>query len=139
MLFRSYDINAAVWGAAIVEVSVDIITYKPSIKGIWTCFDVGDTINEDISKHFLMQRIINSLYWCTNQGDDDTSSWKFANLPISISLINSQGADTINYCGDIPFGIIPSAYCNALSQAVGKVITDMPVTPEKLYRMVEEQ
>ena len=25
------DINAAVWGAAIVEVSVDIITYKPSI------------------------------------------------------------------------------------------------------------
>lgn len=135
----TYDINAAVWGAAIVEVSVDIITYKPSIKGIWTCFDVGDTINEDISKHFLMQRIINSLYWCTNQGDDDTSSWKFANLPISISLINSQGADTINYCGDIPFGIIPSAYCNALSQAVGKVITDMPVTPEKLYRMVEEQ
>ncbi len=135
----TYDINAAVWGAAIVEVSVDIITYKPYIKGIWTCFDVGDTINEDISKRFLMQRIINSLYWCTSQGEDDTSSWKFANLPISISLINSQGADTVNYCGDIPFGIIPSAYCNAVSQAVGKVITDMPVTPEKLYRMVEEQ
>ena len=135
----TYDINAAVWGAAIVEVSLDIITYKPYIKGIWTCFDVGDTIDEDISKRFLMQRIINSLYWCTNQGEDDTSSWKFANLPISISLINSQGADTVNYCGDIPFGIIPSAYCNAVSQAVGKVITDMPVTPEKLYRMVEEQ
>ena len=135
----TYDINAAVWGAAIVEVSVDIITYKPSIKGIWTCFDVGDTIEEDISKRFLMQRIINSLYWCTSPGEDETSSWKFANLPISISLINSQGADTVNYCGDIPFGIIPSAYCNAISQAVGKVITDMPVTPEKLYRMVEEQ
>ena len=135
----TYDINAAVWGAAIVEVSVDMITYKPTIKGIWTCFDVGDTIDEDISKRFLMQRIINSLYWCTSPGEDDTSSWKFANLPISISLINSQGADTVNYCGDIPFGIIPSAYCNAISQAVGKVITDMPVTPEKLYRMVEEQ
>ena len=135
----TYDINAAVWGAAIVEVSVDMRTYKPTIKGIWTCFDVGDTIDEDISKRFLMQRIINSLYWCTSPGEDDTSSWKFANLPISISLINSQGADTVNYCGDIPFGIIPSAYCNAISQAVGKVITDMPVTPEKLYRMVEEQ
>ena len=135
----TYDINAAVWGAAIVEVSVDIITYKPSIKGIWTCFDVGDTIDEDISKRYLMQRIINSLYWCTSPGEDETSSWKFANLPISISLINSQGADTVNYCGDIPFGIIPSAYCNAISQAIGKVITDMPVTPEKLYRMVEEQ
>lgn len=135
----TYDINAAVWGAAIVEVTVDSITYKPSIKGIWTCFDVGDTINEDISKHYLMQRIVNSLYWCTNQGEDDSSSWKFANLPISISLINSQGADTVNYCGDIPFGIIPAAYCNAISQAVGKVMTDMPVTPEKLYRMVEEQ
>ena len=135
----TYDINAAVWGAAIVEVSVDIITYKPSIKGIWTCFDVGDTIDEDISKRFLMQRIINSLYWCTSPGEDETSSWKFVNLPISISLINSQGADTVNYCGDIPFGIIPSAYCNAVSQAVGKVITDMPVTAEKLYRMVEEQ
>ena len=135
----TYDINAAVWGAAIVEVSVDIITYKPSIKGIWTCFDVGDTIDEDISKRYLMQRIINSLYWCTSPGEDETSSWKFANLPISISLINSQGADTVNYCGDIPFGIIPSAYCNAVSQAVGKVITDMPVTAEKLYRMVEEQ
>ena len=135
----TYDINAAVWGAAIVEVSVDIITYKPAIKGIWTCFDVGDTIDEDISKRYLMQRIINSLYWCTSPGEDDTSSWKFANLPISISLINSHGADTVNYCGDIPFGIIPSAYCNAISQALGKVITDMPVTPEKLYRMVEEQ
>ena len=135
----TYDINAAVWGAAIVEVSVDIITYKPTIKGIWTCFDVGDTIDEDISKRYLMQRIINSLYWCTSPGEDDTSSWKFANLPISISLINSHGADTVNYCGDIPFGIIPSAYCNAISQALGKVITDMPVTPEKLYRMVEEQ
>ncbi|MBQ6674463.1 MAG: xanthine dehydrogenase family protein molybdopterin-binding subunit [Spirochaetia bacterium] len=133
------DINAAVWGAAIVEVSVDIITYKPSIKGIWTCFDVGDTIDEDISKRYLMQRIINSLYWCNSQGEDELSSWKYANLPISISLINSKGADTVNYCGDIPFGIIPAAYCNAISQAVGKVITDMPVTPEKLYRMVEEQ
>ena len=135
----TYDINAAVWGAAIVEVSVDMITYKPSIKGIWTCFDVGDTIDEDISKRYLMQRIINSLYWCTSPGEDESSSWKFANLPISISLINSQSADTVNYCGDIPFGIIPSAYCNAISQAIGKVITDMPVTPEKLYRMVEEQ
>jgi CO/xanthine dehydrogenase Mo-binding subunit len=135
----TYDINAAVWGAAIVEVSVDIITYKPSIKGIWTCFDVGDTIDEDISKRYLMQRIINSLYWCTSPGEEESSSWKFANLPISISLINSKGADTVNYCGDIPFGIIPSAYCNAISQAIGKVITDMPVTPEKLYRMVEEQ
>ena len=133
------NINAAVWGAAIVEVSVDIITYKPSIKGIWTCFDVGDTIDEDISKRYLMQRIINSLYWCTSPGEDETSSWRFANLPISISLLNSQGSDTVNYCGDIPFAIIPSAYCNAISQAVGKVITDMPVTPEKLYRMVEEQ
>ena len=133
------DINAAVWGAAIVEVSVDIVTYKPSIKGIWTCFDVGDTIDEDISKRYLMQRIINSLYWCTSPGEDESASWKFANLPISISLINSHGADTVNYCGDIPFGIIPSAYCNAVSQAVGKVMTDMPVTPEKLYRMVEEQ
>ena len=135
----TYDINAAVWGAAIVEVSVDMITYKPSIKGIWTCFDVGDTIDEDISKRYLMQRIINSLYWCTSPGEDESSSWKFANLPISISLINSQSADTVNYCGDIPFGIIQSAYCNAISQAVDKVITDMPVTPEKLYRMVEEQ
>ena len=133
------DINTAVWGAAIVEVSVDIITYKPFIKGIWTCFDVGDTIDEDISKRFLMQRIINSLYWCTSPGEDEAASWRFANLPISISLINSKGADTVNYCGDIPFGIIPAAYCNAVSQAVGKVITDMPVTPEKLYRMVEEQ
>lgn len=133
------DINAAAWGAAIVEVSVDIITYKPTIKGIWTCFDIGDTIDEDISKHYLMQRIINSLYWCNSPGEDETSSWKFANLPISISLINSKGSDTVNYCGDIPFAIIPSAYCNAISQAVGKVISDMPVTPEKLYRMVEEQ
>jgi hypothetical protein len=127
------DINDAAWGAAIVEVSVDIITYKPIIKGIWTCFDIGDTINEDISKHYLTQRIINSLYWCTSPGEDETSSWRFANLPISISLLNSQGSDTVNYCGDIPFAIIPSAYCNAISQAVGKVITDMPVTPEKLF------
>ena len=133
------DINAAVWGAAIVEVLVDKTTYKPFIKGIWTCFDIGDTIDEDISKHYLMQRIINSLYWCASPGEDETSSWKFANLPISISLINSQRTDTVNYCGDIPFAIIPSAYCNAISQAVDKVITDMPVTPEKLYRMVEEQ
>ena len=133
------DINTAVWGAAVVEVSVDIITYKPSIKGIWTCFDVGDTIDEDITKRFLIQRIINSLYWCTSPGEDDTATWKFANLPISLSLINSQGSDTVNYCGDIPFGIFPAAYCNAVSQAVGKYITDMPVTPEKLYRMVEEQ
>ncbi len=133
------DINDAVWGAAIVEVSVDITTYKPSIKGIWTGFDIGDTIDEDISKRYLMQRIINSLYWCTSPGEDENSSWKFANLPISISLINSKGSDTVNYCGDIPFAIIPSAYCNALSQALGKVITDIPVTPEKLYRMVEEQ
>ena len=133
------DINAAAWGVAIVEVSVDIITYKPSIKGIWTCFDIGDTIDEDISKHYLTQRIINSLYWCTSPGEDETSSWRFANTPISISLINSQRSDTVNYCGDIPFAIIPSAYCNAISQALNKVITDLPVTPEKLYRMVEEQ
>jgi len=133
------DINTAVLGAAIVEVSVDIITYKPLIKGIWTCFDIGDTIDEDISKRYMMQRIVNSLYWCTSLGEDESSSWRFANLPISISLINSQNVDTVNYCGDLPFAIIPAAYCNAVSQAVGKVISDMPVTPEKLYRTVEEQ
>ena len=133
------DVHSIAWGAAIVEVSVDKTTYKPTIKGIWSCFDIGDIVDEDTTKRFITQRILDSLYWCNDYNDSEFSQWSFASKPISINLINSQGTKDVNYCGDLPLAIIPAAFCSAINQAIGKNIHTLPVTPEKIYRMVEGQ
>lgn len=133
------DVHSIAWGAAIVEVSIDKTTYKPKIKGIWTCFDIGDIVDEDTTKRYITQRILDSLYWCNDYNDSEFSPWSFASKPISISLINSQGTKDVNYVGDLPIAIIPAAFCSAVNQAIGKNIYTLPVTPEKIYRMMEGQ
>jgi len=133
------DIHSIAYGAAIVEVSVDKTTYKPTIKGIWSCFDIGNITDEDTTKRYLTQRILDSLYWCNDYNDSEFSQWNFASKPISISLINSQSTKEYNYCGDLPLAIIPAAFCSAVNQAIGKNIYTLPITPEKIYRMVERQ
>lgn len=135
----SVDVHSIAWGAAIVEVSVDKTTYKPTIKGIWSCFDIGDIVDEDTTKRYITQRILDSLYWSNDFNDSEFSPWSFASKPISISLINSQGTKDVNYVGDLPLAIIPAAFCSAVNQAVGKNIQTLPITPEKIYRMMEGQ
>lgn len=122
--------NTIAWGAAAVEISMDMSTYTPKIESVWTCFDCGAKNNEDLMKKSLYKQVVNSIAWTTKNREDFY-------VPISVSLINSRKTDDIHSCGDLPFAIIPAAYSSAVSQAIGKMVSSFPVSPEYIYRKME--
>lgn len=122
--------NTVSWGAAVVEISMDIATYIPKIESIWTCFDCGAKYDEDLMKKLIYKQVSNSLAWTTKTREDFY-------VPVSVNLINTRKTSEIHSLGDLPFAVIPAAYSSAVSQATGKMISSFPVSPEYIYRKME--
>ncbi|MFU0825070.1 xanthine dehydrogenase family protein molybdopterin-binding subunit [Clostridium sp.] len=53
--------NSYSWGANVVEVELDPITYEPTIKGVWAVFDIGNPMDERIVKGQIEGGILQGL------------------------------------------------------------------------------
>lgn len=131
--------NFLTWGAAAVEVSIDMSIYEVSIKGIWADFDCGTILSKEIAKKNFTAGIIKSLRWATgtNENNYGTGSWKFADIPMTINFENHENRKNILSGGDLTMALIPAAYSNAVSQAIGKNIFSFPINSESIYRTME--
>jgi CO/xanthine dehydrogenase Mo-binding subunit len=118
--------------AAVAEVEIDRVEYKPVIRGIWLCIDGGKIMSLQDASNTLTIAGIAALAWA--QGKRDLPNIR--DMPnIKIDFIPS---DSDHVCGfeELAFSVIPSAYASAISQALDHSFDSLPIRSLEIWRVM---
>jgi CO/xanthine dehydrogenase Mo-binding subunit len=147
--------QAYVFGCQVAEVEVDTVTGEVQVLGIWAAHDVGRVVNPQGVEGQIEGGIVQALGqglmedYRLEGGRTSTSSFARYILPTSLDVprINSiliEDPDPIGPLGVKGVGelsLVPTipAIMNAIYDAVGVRITDLPATPEKVLMAIREK
>ncbi len=147
--------QAYVFGTQVAEVEVDTVTGEVQVLGIWAAHDVGRAVNpqgvEGQIEGGVVQALGQGLMEDYQLKDGHTTTPGFAKyiLPTSLDVprINSiivEDHDPIGPLGVKAIGepaMVPTipAIMNAIYDAVGVRITELPATPEKVRMALREK
>ncbi len=136
------------WGVNAVEVSIDPLTYEVTIEGIWGIFDFGVPIDSAIVKGQIEGGIAQGLGWASLEKLEEVkgrlrqASITDYMIPTSLDLpsIYSElvynpspyGPYGAKGAGEPPFVGVAPAFAAAVSNAIGVVMEEIPITPEYL-------
>ncbi|CAH2213754.1 xanthine dehydrogenase family protein molybdopterin-binding subunit [Tepidibacter aestuarii] len=141
------------WGANVVEVEIDPITYEITTTGIWAVYDIGKAIDEQIVQGQIEGGIIQGLGYGTIEVMDIKdgkllqksmtdyiipTSKDFPN--IKIKLIDNpyeHGPFGSKGLGELTFVGAPAAIALAVQNAIGIPIKKIPITPEYLMELMK--
>jgi len=147
--------QAYVFGCQVAEVEVDTITGEVQVLGIWAAHDVGRAVNpqgvEGQIEGGIVQALGQALMEDYRLQDGRTSTSGFAKyiLPTALDVprVNSiiiEDPDPIGPLGVkgiVEPAMVPTipAIMNAIYDAVGVRITDLPATPEKVLMAIRDK
>ncbi|MCF6336047.1 MAG: molybdopterin-dependent oxidoreductase, partial [Spirochaetales bacterium] len=142
---KGMPFNALSWGAAVVEIELDPIFLRPSIRGIWTLFDIGRIHNIEAARFAAEAEILESLAWAnggselfrqiiSHTGFETPEKSVLPEIKIDFVMDSKRSSGGV---AQIPDTIIPSAFVQALSQATGIYLDTLPVTPEIIFQHLE--
>ena len=147
--------QAYVFGCHVAEVEVDTITGEVAVLGVWAAHDVGRAINPQGVEAQIEGGIVQALGQCLMEDykleGGHTSTLNFAKyiLPTSLDVprINSiiiEDPDPLGPLGVKGVGelsLVPTipAIMNAIYDAVGVRITNLPATPEKVLIAIRDK
>lgn len=142
------------WGAAVVEVEIEPITLKARARGIWLMVDGGKILSEQRARISINLSCIHALQWATGSGLSYTEgiispeSMDYYSIqlqdnppPVYLEFLWNDNEQPKGI-GELPFTLIPGAFAQAVSQAIGKPIRKLPILPsdiERELRSREEQ
>ncbi|KGM98749.1 aldehyde oxidase [Clostridium haemolyticum NCTC 8350] len=146
--------NSYSWGSNIVELEVDPLTYQTKILNVWSVFDIGNAIDERIVKGQIDGGVLQGLGYAGIEVM--TSSKGLLNQRTSTDYTIPTSKDTPNMESDLvcepyyngPFGAkavgeltfigAAPAYALAVENAIGKEINKIPLTPEYLMEVMND-
>lgn len=145
--------NCYSWGANIVEVEVDKLTYEVEVKGTWAVFDIGRAIDEKIIQGQIEGGILQGLGYGgmevikSKDGRLQQRSCTDYVIPTSKDFPKIESALIENPYKEGPFGAksageltfvgAGAAYASAVQNAIGKPINRLPVTPEYILEVMK--
>ena len=140
------------WGANVIEVSVDPITYEVKIEGCWSTYDVGHAIDERIIMGQADGGLAQALGWAYLEKENaengmfqqktlaDYSIPTMMDLPkMETALIDNPfeyGAFGAKGAGELTFVGGAPAFCLALEQAIKRRVYNIPATPEYIMELI---
>jgi len=133
------------WGAAVVEIEIDPVSFNPVIKGIWLAVDGGKILNERRARFTLKTGVIQALGWACREhlsyqeGKIPNVCYRDYDIPapeeippITVDFIWSS--TTIHKgIGDLPFCCVPAAYVQAVSQAMDHHFEKIPLGVKDIW------
>jgi CO/xanthine dehydrogenase Mo-binding subunit len=142
-------------GATAAEVEVDVETGRVRILNLATAVDAGKAINPFACAQqitgasvqgtgpALIEEILLSDGQVTNPSFVDYKIPSFADLPerlqpFIVEQPHPDGPSGAKGMGEAGIFAIAPAIANAVADAVGARIPDLPITPEKVLRAIEE-
>ena len=136
------------WGANVVEVEIDPLTFEIRVKGVWAVYDVGRAIDERILRGQIEGGITQGLGWgsmevmTTKDGVPLQSSFADYIVPTSMDFPEIQsglvdnpyehGPSGAKGAGELTFIGAAPALASAVQSALGIPVRGIPVTPERL-------
>ncbi|HEY8803911.1 MAG TPA: xanthine dehydrogenase family protein molybdopterin-binding subunit [Clostridium sp.] len=150
--FKGDAYNTYAWGANIIEVEVNPITYEVSVTDIYAVFDIGEAIDDiivrgqieggmvqglgyagmEVMKHKdgrLLQRT-NTDYVIPTAMDFPKIQSKLVNNPYIDGPFGAKGVGETTLIG------AAAAYALAVQNAIGHYINKIPVTPEYIMEVM---
>lgn len=142
------------WGANIAEVEVDTLTYEITVQKIYAVYDVGVPVDIRALDGQMQGGIAQGIGWATIEVmEAEKGRLKQANLTdykvptsmdapqMEIAYVNNPypyGPFGAKCAGELPFSGSPPAVAAAVSDALGKKISAIPLTPESLMESDHE-
>jgi len=140
------------WGANVVEVAVDPVTYEVETKGVWAVYDIGKPIDEKIVQGQIEGGIMQGLGYAAMERlqsaggkllQDSLAEYLIpaaVDFPrIMVELIENPyagGPFGAKGLGELPMVGAAPAFAAAVEQAIGKKIDGIPVTPEYIRELM---
>lgn len=123
--FSGTPFHAASFASAVVEVELDPCTFREKIRGIWIVINGGKILNVRAAESTIklnIQRVLLSLV--------EDSIISTDNLHISFYQTNSEPLQI----GELVHQILPSAYTQAISQAIGCIVNKLPLQTDSIFK-----
>jgi CO/xanthine dehydrogenase Mo-binding subunit len=146
LAFQPDDAGPYSWGAAVVEVSIDL--GEPKLRGIWLSVD-GGALDEEQARRSLKRSAIHAVSWAMGEGisyhEGRLDAGFFYNNdmvqapgdipPIHIGFIrNDDKNGDPRAIGELPFSTIPAAYVQAVSQAMDHCFDHIPLSAGDIWQ-----
>lgn len=128
--FSGTPFHSTSFAVASVEVELDLCTFRETIREINIVINGGKILNSKAAENSIrlcIEKILTSLVY------EDTLECDNVN----VSFIASE--DDPSEIGELIYQIIPAAYTEALSQAIGKVIDNIPIKTDALYNIMKRE
>lgn len=146
--FAKYK-NLSVYVATIADVEIDPKSGKISVTNLFAAADGGLTINPDGFKNQIEGGLVQTMSWTLyesvpfNQEGIQVSSWaeypilRFSDVPnVQVEIINRENEKSLGV-GEGSQGPGCAAIANAVANALGQRIFDLPLTSERVKIAIE--
>jgi len=146
--FKGDAYPAYSWSINVVEVEIDPLTFEIDITGSWGVYDVGTPIDLRILEGQMQGGTAQSLAYSTIEqmemrgGLPAQASFTDYTIPTTLDFPDTKcffidnpyryGPFGAKAAGELPNEGPAGAVAAAVSQAAGRIITEIPITPEKL-------
>jgi len=153
--FKGDAYNTYAWGANVVEVEVNPITYEVSVTDIYAVFDIGEAIDELIVRGQIEGGMVQGLGYASMEvmHHKDGRLLQRTNtdyvIPTAMDFPKIQSKLVNNPYTNGPFGAkgvgettligAAAAYALAVQNAIGHYINKIPVTPEYLMEVMSNK
>ncbi len=148
---RGKPFARASYGAAVVEVEVDPVTFESHVLNVWLAVDAGRILDENEARRALEMGIYQAVEWATheivvyhNGAIDPRSHLAYRNIgtptlpTIHITLLGTGEREPAGL-GELPQSCVPAALAAAVSQATGRYIDQIPTNPALIHHYLESE
>lgn len=118
------------WGAAVVELELNPLLYSVHVKNVWYAIHTGKLYNRDAAEISIKKSTERILTYLVNGMQLSADN---------IEIVFVEGDEEPKEIGEIVQNLLPGAFAAAVSQAVGKHITRLPLDRDSIYRMVQAE
>ena len=151
--YKGYGYPVYSWSANVAEVEIDLTSYQVEVKKFYTANDVGKAINKQQSEGQIQGGIIQGIGYavyealCIKDGEVQNRGFRDYIIP-TIQDIPEMYVDIVEdtyfngpygakALGELPFVGAAPAVASAVSFAIGKTATKIPLTPEVIATLIE--
>lgn len=144
-------LDSDAWIAEVAEVDVDRSTGKVKVKRVVAAMDCGLAINPDTVLSQIEGSIVMGCSSSLNEAilfdkgriltDSflDYPIFTFAEGPVIEAVVMDKPHDISHGAGEPAFIPVPAAISNAIYDAVGVRLREIPITPEKVWRALSSK
>lgn len=128
--FSGTPFHSTSFASAVVEIELDPCTYREIVRGISIVIYGGQILNRKAAESRIrlsIQKVLSSLV------SNDTIDCK------NIKVMFMKSNESPMQIGEIAYNVIPAAYTQALSQALGCTMTSLPLQTDSVYYKLCEQ